>query len=102
MKLTEAKLKQMIFEAITKKPDATGSVDFVIPTPDEKLRADLGDETYGKIQSVDPEHADIMRQSFDPNYPRSIERESFISFMGKLFKFHFTILQPFARFTGNF
>ena len=67
----------MIVEAIKNKRFQ----DFGIPTPDEKLRADLGDETYEKIQSLDPEQADIMRQSFDPNYPRNIKQESFISFM---------------------
>ena len=77
MKLTEAKLKQMILEAIKNKRFQ----DFEIPTPDEKLRADLGDETYGKIQSLDKSQRDVMKQSFDPGYPREINRESFISFM---------------------
>tara|TARA_R100001509_G_scaffold160832_1_gene129128 strand:+ start:63 stop:674 length:612 start_codon:yes stop_codon:yes gene_type:complete len=77
MKLTEAKLKQMIVEAIKKKRDGTRFVDFGIPTPDEKLRAELGDETFDKIQSLDKNQADIMKQSFDPNYPRDIKQESF-------------------------
>ena len=42
MKLTEAKLKQMILEALK----SSKFQDFVIPTPDEKLKADLGDEMY--------------------------------------------------------
>ena len=50
--------------------------DFGLPTPDEKLKADLGDETYGKIQSLDKDQADIMKQSFDPDYPRDIKQES--------------------------
>jgi len=41
MKLTEAKLKQMIVEALRKKYDGRDLtwVDDNIPTPDEKLRA---------------------------------------------------------------
>ena len=72
MKLTEAKLKQMILEAIKDKRFQ----DFDIPTPDEKLRADLGDEMFDKILDQDPEQAEIFKQSFDPNYPRSIKQES--------------------------
>ena len=49
MKLTEAKLKQMILEAFRTRYN----LDSGIPTPDEKLRSDLGDETYEKIQSLD-------------------------------------------------
>jgi len=77
MKLTEAKLKQMIVEAIKDKRFQ----DFGVLTPDEKLKARLGDEKYAKIQSLDKDSADIIRQSFDPDYPREINRESFISFM---------------------
>lgn len=73
MKLTEAKLKQMILEAIKNKRFQ----DFGIPTPDEKLRSDLGDETFDKIQSLDKNQRDIMKQSFDPNYPRDIKQETF-------------------------
>ena len=72
MKLTEAKLKQMILEAIKNK----NFQDFGIPTPDEKLKADLGDEMFDKMQSLDPEQVDVMKQSFDPDYPRSIKQES--------------------------
>ena len=53
----------MILEAIKDKRFQ----DFGIPTPEEKLKADLGDETYRKIQSLDKNQADIMKQSFDPN-----------------------------------
>ena len=49
MKLTEAKLKQMILEAIKNKR----MQDFDIPTPDDKLKSDLGDQTFDKIQSLD-------------------------------------------------
>ena len=72
MNLTEAKLKQMILEALKNSSPRS----FGIPTPDEKLRSDLGDEMFDKIQSLDPEQADIMKQSFDPNYPRDIEQKS--------------------------
>ena len=72
MKLTETKLKQMILEAL--KDSSFRS--FGIPTPDEKLRSDLGGEMFDKIQGLDPEPADIMKQTFDPNYPRDIEQES--------------------------
>ena len=72
MKLTEAKLKQMILEALKNKRFQ----DFGISTPDEKLRTDLGDEMFDKIQSVDPDQSEIFKQSFDPNYPRSIKQES--------------------------
>ena len=77
MKLTEAKLKQMIAEALKNK----NLQDFGIPTPDEKLKADLGSETYGKIQSLDKGQADIMKQSFDPNYPRETSSKTLRSFM---------------------
>jgi hypothetical protein len=73
MKLTEAKLKQMILEALKNKRFQ----DFGIPTPDEKLRADIGDEMYDRIQSVDPEQSEIFKQSFDPTYPSSIQMDSF-------------------------
>ena len=77
MKLTEAKLKQMIFEALK----SSKFQDFGIPTPDEKLRSELGDEMFDKIQVLDPEQSEVMRQTFDPDYPREINRESFVSFM---------------------
>lgn len=72
MKLTEAKLKQMILEAIKNKR----LQDFGIPTPDEKLRAELGDEMFDKIQAADPASSEVFKQSFDPNYPRSTNQES--------------------------
>ena len=77
MKLTEAKLKQMIVEALKDK----NFQDLGIPTPDEKLKADLGDKMYGKIQSLDKDQADIMRQSFDPNYPQELKSKTLTSFM---------------------
>lgn len=72
MKLTEAKLKQMILEAIKNSKFQ----DFGIPTPDEKLKSELGDEMFDKIQSADPEQSEMFKQSFDPNYPRDIKQES--------------------------
>ena len=81
MKLTETKLKQMIVEALKKKYDGTPFVDFGIPTADEKLRSKLGDETFDKIQSLDKEQADVMKQTFDPNYPRDLKYETIQSFM---------------------
>ena len=80
MKLTEAKLKQMIMEAL--KNSSIRS--FGIPTPDEKLRADLGDDMFDKIQSVDPEQSEVFKQSLDPNYPSSIKQESFEDLLGPL------------------
>lgn len=50
--------------------------DLGIPTPDDELRAKLGDEMFDKIQAADPEQGEIFKQSFDPNYPRSIKQES--------------------------
>jgi len=86
VRLTEAKLKQMIVEALKSK----NLQDFGIPTPDEKLKADLGDKMYGKIQSLDKDQADIMKQSFDPNYPQEVPRvntlRSFLESHG--FKFY--------------
>jgi len=70
--LTEAKLKQMILEAI--KNSSIRS--FGIPTPDEKLRSQLGDSNFDKIQGFDPEQAEVMKQSYDPNYPEKIRQES--------------------------
>ena len=72
MKLTEAKLKQMILEALK----GSSFRSFGIPTPDEKLRSDLGGEMFDKIQGLDPEQAEIMKQSFDQNYPMSVSQES--------------------------
>ena len=72
MKLTEAKLKQMILEALKD----SSFRNFGVPTPDEKLRSDLGGEMFDKIQGLDPEQRDIMKQTFDPNYPESIKQES--------------------------
>ncbi len=72
MKLTEAKLKQMILEAI--KNSSIRS--FGIPTPDEKLRSQLGDSNFDKIQGFDPEQAEVMKQTFDPDYPEKIRQES--------------------------
>ena len=72
MKLTEAKLKQMILEALRDSSFRS----FGIPTPDEKLRSDLGGEMFDKIQGLDPEQADIMKQSFDPGYPMDLKQES--------------------------
>jgi len=73
VKLTEAKLKQMILEAMKSK----GLQDFGIPTPDEKLRSKLGDEMFDKIQAADPEQSEIFKQSFDPNYPSRVKQETF-------------------------
>jgi hypothetical protein len=72
MKLTEAKLKQMILEAIKNK----NFQDFGISTPDEKLRAELGDEMFDKIQALDPDQSEVLKQSFDPDYPESIKQET--------------------------
>jgi hypothetical protein len=72
MKLTEEKLKQMILEALKNKRFQ----DFGIPTPDEKLRSEIGDEMFDRIQAADPEQSEAFKQSFDPNYPRSIKQES--------------------------
>ena len=81
MKLTEAKLKQMILEALRKSYDGTPFVDFGIPTPDDELRAKLGDENFDKIQSLDKNQADMMKQAFDPNYPRDSKQETIEDFM---------------------
>lgn len=70
--LTEAKLKEMILEAL--KDSSFRS--FGIPTPDEKLRSQLGDQTYDKLQSLNPEQRDVMKQAFDSDYPREIKQES--------------------------
>jgi hypothetical protein len=80
MKLTEAKLKQMILEAIKNKR----LQDFGIPTPDEKLKSKLGDENFDKIQSLDKNQADVMKQTFDPDYPRDLKQETIQSFMESL------------------
>ena len=73
MKLTEAKLKQMILEALKKKRFQ----DFGIPTPDEKLKAELGDEMFDKIQTADLEQSEAFKQSFDSNYPSRLKQETF-------------------------
>ena len=70
--LTEAKLKQMILEAL--KNSSIRS--FGIPTPDEKLRSQLGDSNFDKIQSLDPNQSLVMKQSFDDAYPSPIKQES--------------------------
>ena len=95
MKLTEAKLKQMILESLKKSSFRS----FGVPTPDEKLRSELGDETYGKIQSLDKEQADIMKQSFDPNYPRDLKQETIQSFM-ESYGFDLEIQEVEPAYTG--
>ena len=50
--------------------------DFGISTPDEKLRSQLGDQTYDKLQSLDPEQSLVMKQAFDDAYPSPIKQES--------------------------
>jgi len=78
--LTEAKLKHMILEAIKNKRFQ----DFGLPTPDEQVRAAVGsDELYSRIQTLDKDQADIMKQSFNPEYPREIPRESLDEFFAK-------------------
>ena len=42
----------------------------------KNLKAKLGDEMFDKIQAQDPDQAEILKQSFDPNYPRNIKQES--------------------------
>ena len=69
--------------------------DFGIPTPDEELRAKLGDEMFDKIQSADPEQAEMFKQSFDPNYPRDIKQESLDAILEpagfKLYKWNYKL-----------
>ena len=78
--LTETKLKQMILEALKN----SRLQDFGIPTPDEQVRAAVGnDELYSRIQTLDKNQADIMKQSFNPGYPREIPRESLDEFFAK-------------------
>ena len=72
MKLTEAKLKQMILEALKNSKFQ----DFGIPTPDDKLRSMLGDEKFDKLQQLDQNQSDLMKQTLDPDYPERIEQES--------------------------
>ena len=50
----------MILEAIKNKRFQ----DFGVLTPDEKLRSDLGDEIFDKIQASDPEQSEMFKQSF--------------------------------------
>ena len=73
MKLTESKLKQMIMEALRNSKFQ----DFGIPTPDEKLRSHLGDEMFDKIQNLDKQQSNLMKQTFDPDYPEDIEQQTF-------------------------
>ena len=86
MKLTEAKLKQMILEALRTKYDGVGltSVDDNIPDPDQKLRATLGDEKWNKIRSLEktnPDQALMIKQGIDDMYPRRTKLETIQSFM---------------------
>ena len=71
MKLTEAKLKQMILEALK----SSKFQDFGTSTPDSRLRTQVGGSNFDKIQNLDPEQRDVMRQTFDPDYPREIKQE---------------------------
>lgn len=85
MKLTEAKLKQMILEALNKKYDGRPFFDSGILTPDEKLRAQIGDENFNKIQSLDPNQAQVIRQAYDPDYPSPVNQfngEDFLKELG--------------------
>ncbi len=79
MKLTEAKLKQMILEAIKNSKFK----NFGVLDPDEKLRAKLGDEMFDKIQRQSPEQAEIFKQSYDPNYPRTTKKENIEDIVGQ-------------------
>ena len=76
MKLTEAKLKEMILEAL--KDSSFRS--FGIPTPDEKLRSQIGDAKFDKLQSLasNPDYADqasMLKQGLDDTYPSALEQE---------------------------
>jgi len=76
MKLTEAKLKKMILEALKNSSFRS----FGIPTPDEKLRSQIGDANFDKIQSLasNPDHADqasMLKQGLDDTYPSEIKQE---------------------------
>ena len=77
MKLTEAKLKQMILEALK----SSKFQDFGFPTPDEKLRSEIGDVNFEKIQTLasDPDHAEqakMLKQGFDDTYPSELKQEN--------------------------
>tara|TARA_R100001224_G_scaffold5277_1_gene2985 strand:- start:161 stop:799 length:639 start_codon:yes stop_codon:yes gene_type:complete len=76
MKLTETKLKQMILEALKNSSFRS----FGIPTPDEKLRSQIGDANFDKIQSLasNPDYADqasMLKQGLDDTYPSELEQE---------------------------
>ena len=49
--------------------------DFGTSTPDSRLRTQVGGSSFDKIQKLDPEQRDVMRQTFDPDYPREIKQE---------------------------
>ena len=72
MKLTEAKLKQIILEALK----SSKFQDFGIPTPDEKLRSQIGDANFDKIQALDQNQSDVMKQTLDPDYPERTQTDS--------------------------
>ena len=60
--------------------------DFGIPTPDEKLRGQIGDANFDKIQSLasNPDHADqasMLKQGLDDTYPSELKQETIQSFM---------------------
>ena len=85
MKLTEAKLKKMILEAL--KNSSLRS--FGIPTPDEKLRSQIGDANFDKIQSLasNPDHADqalMLKQGLDDTYPNELKQENINDILGPL------------------
>ena len=95
MKLTEAKLKQMIVEAIKNKRFQ----DFGIPTPDEKLRAKLGNRAFDNLQSLDPEQSLVMKQTFDDAYPSPIKQENFEDLVKPFgFKLHVSKLLTDRKF----
>ena len=55
--------------------------DFGFPTPDEKLRSEIGDVNFEKIQTLasDPDHAEqakMLKQGFDDTYPSELKQEN--------------------------
>ena len=77
MKLTEAKLKQMIAEALKNK----SLQDLESPTQMKNSGQNSETNCLTKFKVSTPEQAEMFNQSFDSDYPRSLKRETFASLL---------------------
>lgn len=79
MKLTEAKLKEIIKEELEAVLDESQLLDRYLKGKEEEFRQhlrDMGKDPDEVIDTLGPEQANVMRRTLVSNYPRSIKQES--------------------------